>query len=148
MGGLKTAFIHNGIQQQSSFIPRCLEDCKSWRTDKERKEGGGYRTERTGYAGRTKAYTCFKKSIYHKKYSPDLLSWVLPIKLWRAHMSPLTLLVLLESWNGLEMSEQTFLSLSYFYSLPVPTSFYREDFQGPVKKNERYMKKWGGTERI
>lgn len=69
MGGLKTAFIHNEIRQQSSFIPRCLGD---YRTDVGRK-AEGETTAQDGRDGRAvKAvkrliHAQIQSYIYYKK---------------------------------------------------------------------------------
>lgn len=122
MGGLKTAFIHNGVRRQSSFIPWCPKDYKSQRADSEEAEGD-YRTEREGCAGRT----YWKKILHHTlKYFADTLPQVLPKRAHRGRESNIrTLLVLLESQNGLKMSEQTSTTLSDFLSLAV--SFFFQD---------------------
>ena len=72
MGGLKTAFIHNEIRQQSSFIPRCLGD---YRTDEARKTEG----ETTAQDGRAvKAlrgliHAQIKSYIFYKKKNVFLI---------------------------------------------------------------------------
>lgn len=126
MGGLRTAFIHNGTRQQSSFIPRCLWDTQELVCrQRGNTVGRGVVARAERQFRQHKSYLC----VYHINILLIYSLECYPNKVLRGRKSAR----IQQCWycrksrHGLKMSEQTLLTLSHFPA--APTGFIKGRFK-------------------